>query len=226
MRSHQFLLFIIIVIVLFVTILVLLYYFNTNPVEIVNTTKKCPPNQCATSLITGEKRCPINNGDSIDVLETEVCNLKNYCNNHFTPFPILENGETIDIRECPYEQCLCSTKRICPNYVFSYFKNENGSFILEDKNAAKTLGLNRNEYCISGLDTLIDLGCSVNLNNQDSIINCLNYEIVNFCPTGVPTVIASDVSEINSFSKFFCGVKKCDNQLQLLHDSEITCINF
>lgn len=86
----------------------------------------CPPDYCASNIISGAKRCPAQ-GEIISRTSTaEVCNPRRSCNNPLTPkllydFKIGTVNNNFCPTEIPDEKCLCMNGTYCPVQYSSYF---------------------------------------------------------------------------------------------------------
>lgn len=100
----------------------------------------CPVGKCATNLLTGTKRCPIeDDGHVLYDTEKEVCNSKYLCENKLTPYAKMSDESTSSDGVCQcilYNKdgtcakrsiCPCLRKAQCPNYVLTTFSAYNGS---------------------------------------------------------------------------------------------------
>lgn len=89
---------------------------------------QCLPNQCATNIYNGLKRCPLES----DVLiaydpSYEVCNYKFTCENSITPYAQHPNGSTTDNGICSDGTCKCLRSPQCPYSNIVLFSLQNGS---------------------------------------------------------------------------------------------------
>lgn len=138
---------IILIIILIVTTILLLYLLfsssfsrnrvtNSSPSNPTNSTApailSCPVNQCATSLITGNKRCPPENSNiQIEYSPvTEACNSRFACDNRATPFAGQSDGSAILSGVCQDGiECPCFRRMQCPDYIASVFTSSNGNIV-------------------------------------------------------------------------------------------------
>jgi hypothetical protein len=78
---------------------------------------RCAPNECATSLATGEKRC--GEGILYDP-KSEVCNPKYSCVSSKTPYAVLNDGRTQLFGACTgYTPCRCVNQQTMNRYIAS-----------------------------------------------------------------------------------------------------------
>lgn len=81
----------------------------------------CPKDQCATDIVTGVKTCPSTGGVIYRNQGTEVCNPRNSCTSNLTPYSILPDGSSRFDGVCETDECPCTNRGICPNYILSSF---------------------------------------------------------------------------------------------------------
>lgn len=197
---------------IFVIFLVFITYnlytsFRTK-IESVNV---CELGQCATSILTGVKRCPkINETISYD-LGLEVCNSRNFCDNTETPYAVLSDGSTDDSGVCEDGTiCRCLSERRCPFHTAAAFRTTFGN--LYDSTSTRnvieqyyedrgyiTVENTGNEFCtISPL--LLNHsrpGCTVDVINCSTIKQCMHQE-QSPCLHGVLAYIVQDEESIDT----------------------------
>lgn len=91
---------------------------------------ECEDGKCATSLVTGEKRCNIDGGGGTITYDpsTEVCNSRFACENSLTPYAVQPDEGTDSSGLCyPGTICRCLTKPQCPQAIQVLFHLVNGS---------------------------------------------------------------------------------------------------
>ena len=113
------------------TILVLVVFFaymlyliiSSGAAKVEPIAYTCNTNECATNLITGNKRCPEQEGDIVTRdPSTEVCNSRFMCDNPITPYAMLSDGSTNNLGFCDEGiVCPCSRVARCPNYISATF---------------------------------------------------------------------------------------------------------
>lgn len=95
-------------------------------------TLPCPVDQCATSLITGLKRCPPP-GEQIDSYPAiEVCNSAFLCDNIVTPYAVRSDGSASSSGVCDTiaglpTTCSCQRRPTCQSYLTSMYQSTGGS---------------------------------------------------------------------------------------------------
>lgn len=88
----------------------------------------CPLGHCATSLLTGEKRCPAEGKSEKITVGLEVCNSPELCDNPQTPYAVNRDGSTNDEKVCQKGFiCPCVTKPTCADYVTRSFVSLSGT---------------------------------------------------------------------------------------------------
>jgi hypothetical protein len=93
----------------------------------------CPLDMCATSLLTGTKRCPPAGTRITYDTSKEVCNSRFLCDNNLTPFPLQNDGSTTLTGVCSERDveenipCPCVSNYRCANYIATTFTAQNGS---------------------------------------------------------------------------------------------------
>jgi hypothetical protein len=89
----------------------------------------CLPGQCATSLFSGEKRCPSNSTDLVSINPlSEVCNERFSCTHPLTPFALQSDGSTNLQGNCEEgSTCNCLRNPQCADYILSIFSASNGN---------------------------------------------------------------------------------------------------
>lgn len=138
-------LFIIILLVLSTTFIFLIYLlysssFSTKRVtnsNALNPTSqpelgvlKCAKNLCATSIITGNKRCPPEGLQIEYNAGFEVCNSKFACENRLTPYAGQSDGSSVLSGICQDGiECPCFSKITCANYITSVFTSSDGNIV-------------------------------------------------------------------------------------------------
>jgi len=223
MKSNSFLLVILFVVCLVIFITSVVYYYSKPSIDYIVPESKCPINQCSTSLLTGKKTCP-SIDQSVPLNVGEVCNLQDYCNNTLTPYPLSSDGYTLNDTKCEDSSCSCLTYKICPDYVLSYFVNNDGIFSVEAKLDGKSLSLSDNEYCIVGIQSLSDLGCYISsVSSSNQLSNCLDPNVINICPIGLMTAYTPNNEDINQLTQVFCGPKICDTGIQTFNGNTFNC---
>lgn len=138
-------LFIIILLVFTATFIFLIYLLyssgfstnrvtNSNPLNPTSQPQlgvlRCPTNQCATSLVTGNKRCPPEGLQIEYTAGFEVCNSKFACENRLTPYAGQSDGSAILSGVCQDNiECPCFSGMACPNYITSVFTSSDGNVV-------------------------------------------------------------------------------------------------
>lgn len=170
----------------------------------------CPPNQCATDLKSGIKRCP-QEGQSMSYNPgIEVCNSATLCDNPLTPFAQRSDKSTDSSGICPLindgytargSVCPCLRKAQCADYVTATFNTRNGdpyttlqgqriAFFQTVGTNPLTLGNAVTDFCqvpIAWLNRAIP-GCSnINEVNASTFSSCLQSS--NHCLTGTLAII-------------------------------------
>lgn len=130
-----------IILTIFLLVLVLFLFYilylliSTNfslkkgPYTGLGPTTPCNPGDCATNIISGQKRCPVNPQISVQaILGQEVCNPPFACTSPITPFAVQSDGSTNNQGQCePNTICDCKTTESCPIYVRSLLTQNAGN---------------------------------------------------------------------------------------------------
>lgn len=196
---------ILIVLLFWMFIMIILYQNPRIPHQFLN----CPAGYCATNLQTGQKRCPINDNNSL-LYESgvEVCNPKTLCRHPPLIYAIQNDGSTNNLGLCQNNQnCPCVIKPRCNRHVVSYFKNLNNDIPTNDDSLGyygqipfdinnTTYNDPYSEFCYINTDYLTRLTPRTNLCNDINNINklkaCINS---NPCNTGIMAVINSEIAK-------------------------------
>lgn len=159
----------------------------------------CPIGECATSLTTGNKRCPTNLQEFIYFDPSqEVCNPAPACTNPQTPYAVQNNG-TVDINGiCQNNSmCRCVNKISCPNYSTVIFTVGNGLYEQTSGGNVLTGGFEfvplENQTCIIDPTSVSKLGCT------GTVEQCLQK---NPCVQGVLTIIPPDGVSPTDFNQY------------------------
>lgn len=90
---------------------------------------RCPRGQCATSLVTGTKRCPEDDQMEMEYQPgLEVCNSRFLCDNRITPFASQADGSSQINGVCEEGvECACYSRLYCADYISSIFTASNGN---------------------------------------------------------------------------------------------------
>ncbi len=87
----------------------------------------CPAGTCATNIVTGIKRCPIDDVP-IQANGSEVCNERYICNNKLTPYAVRSDGSSDIYGICDAGvECPCINTIRCPSYIQSAFTSTGGN---------------------------------------------------------------------------------------------------
>jgi hypothetical protein len=102
----------------------------TAPQNVTSSTvlEKCPEGECPTNIGTGEKRCPMNNLQSMLFDPTyEVCNPSGACTDTSTPYALLFDQSTSQDGICDVDQCRCVNYLSSASFIQSMFQVNGGS---------------------------------------------------------------------------------------------------
>jgi len=178
----------------------------------------CQAGQCATNLVTGEKRCDIDiNNELLYNQATEVCNSQYYCDNALTPYALQSDGSTNVNGVCEKDvACRCVDTQSCPIYSTTLFQMKNGSAytgtsynitqtpVIDGGNygtVSSKLSNNNTQFCkinASTLNSLTPNTCDfTGVPTLKEVYGCISN---NFCTVGVPAYIVSgkSISDFNS----------------------------
>jgi len=153
---------------------------------------QCGEDQCATNIITGEKRCPSDNEKVKAKAPLEVCNSRYLCDNNITPYALQSNGSTRRDGICQQGvECRCMREPSCATYtetVFYPIVNNttlplNEQEIIYNQRAkdrsSEPLKPEENEYCQIPVNWLnrSSPGCNfANVMNYDNLVQCMGLE--------------------------------------------------
>jgi len=98
---------------------------NLNSAQVL---EKCPYGECPTSILTGDKRCPVNSLQQMLFDPTyEVCNPADACTSTATPNAILFDQSTAQDGICDTPRCRCINYLSSASYIQSLFQVNGGS---------------------------------------------------------------------------------------------------
>lgn len=184
--------------IIFILLLLVFFTYTLYKTPTSNTTYfQCPPGECSTNIITGNKKCPQNLSTSIIYDKgNEVCNSKHSCENKQTPYALLSDGSTSTTGLCEKNTiCKCLSKPQCSidNLVLFTMKNGNvnqpysRSVFYQDSLENTTYSETNTQFCsikAYHLNRLSPGGCVFNDTNnitRDELLICFNK---NPCVTG------------------------------------------
>lgn len=172
----------------------------------------CPVNECAVSIETGKKRCPVL-GDRIDRRAGELCSLPYQCSDPALPYAVWNDGSVNLQGNCPADViCDCISSPQCPSYITSSWYLSSGNItVLESRNIQSRPLLNQrsppssaisaSEYCMVPYNwTIFGVpGCPASSNSEVSysdIQACMNLPVSNSaCLSGTLAYIPNNLSE-------------------------------
>jgi hypothetical protein len=207
-----------------------------------DTTIPCPPDQCATNLFTGLKRCPpageqINSYPSI-----EVCNSPFLCDNPITPYAVLSDGSATSSGVCQ-EGITCPCRRLptCQSYLASIYQATGGtasqalagqriSFTQEaasQVNGVPNTYMPGSQFCTVPLSWLPLAGCNfvpggfTNSMDREALQICMDLGTA--CRNGTLALITDDSENINvATAQYGCVAgKRCPAGQMTVYDTTL-----
>lgn len=129
MESSSISAFILVIILIIFMVSLILMIRDTGP---TNVFFRCEAGECATSLVSGAKRCPATDTDRVIYSpQYEVCNRRDLCNSSLTPFAERGDGSTAVLGGCEGGlPCRCLKELRCGNHFISSFIVKQGSVFL------------------------------------------------------------------------------------------------
>lgn len=186
------------------------YLFRTTQ-QYDNFLTTCPAGYCATSLETGNKRCPLSLSQKIYINPgSEVCNPSNLCTNTLTPYAVLSDGSVNIDGICDLQICSCVKTRKCPNYASVIF-TETGKLYSQTAIGTTSTGgtqtnIDFNQTCLIDPSNFSKLGCTSNM----TALQCVQ---TNPCTIGVLSYIPdkniSPIQFVASPSNFNLAITAC-----------------
>jgi len=94
----------------------------------------CPPDQCATNIYNGEKRCPLPGQTIISDSSYEICVTAGLCDNSRNPYAVMSDESTNLEGVCETDPatgnpvtCRCLSRPQCANYILSGWNTYTGN---------------------------------------------------------------------------------------------------
>lgn len=211
-------------IIFLVILIVFIYYIAKSKGSTVEISiNPCAIGECATSLYSGEKRCPSDTTSQIYYNPSfEVCNKKFACDNPITPYQISTDGGTSNTACTGTNICGCSVYPKCPFYAQVAFLS-NGTEFYQLASFNKSIYPNptkaKVDQLIYSIPPIImqksetneaQYTCNVSFDNmkystpgcgsEDSPLDCMNKNtstIGNPCIRGLLAYVVDDSSTFN-----------------------------
>jgi hypothetical protein len=178
--------FVYIFIIFLLIILIILSLIDISKKEIVS-----PPiitcKECATNVITGDKRCEEN---ITAYLDFEICNPQNSCTNPLTPYA-LNNDRSTNINGICEEgvACPCVSSPSCPFYTSTVFVGQNGNPYIPDSSFyyKQQIYNGQKGLCTIPFTQLSRAVDYCNITDLNSFIACVDNKTL--CLLGNPAVV-------------------------------------